>query len=142
MCGRFALYTEPTKVARLLQAQLVGLDEWQPSWNVPPTDPILAACDRVDSEGNVIRTLQAYRWGLVPYWAKDPATVKDTFNARAESVATKPMFRSAFERKRILGPPAVFWIRVSLSTNRPLSIFPAHAGGLGWTTVSNTKERA
>jgi hypothetical protein len=62
-----------------------------------------------------------------------PAAVKGTLNARAESVATKRMFRSAFERKRIL---------VSQSTNRPLSIFLAMLGGLGWTTASNTKERA
>ena len=109
VCGRFALYTEPAKVARLLQAQLVGVDEWQPSWNVPPTDPILAARDRIDSEGNLTRTLQPYRWGLVPYWAKDPSAVKGTFNARAESVATKPMFRSAFERKRILVPADAFY---------------------------------
>ena len=110
MCGRFALYTEPTKVARLLQAQLVGVaDDWQPSWNVPPTDPILGARDEVDRQGNLSRTLRPYRWGLVPPWAKDPASVKGTFNARAESVASKPMYRSAFERKRILVPADAFY---------------------------------
>ena len=37
MCGRFALYTEPVKVARFLQAMLDGVkDDWQPSWNIPP----------------------------------------------------------------------------------------------------------
>jgi putative SOS response-associated peptidase YedK len=78
---------------------------------VPPTEPILATRDRVDSEGNVTRTLQPYRWGLVPYWAKDPAAV-NTFNTRAESVATKPIYRSAFERKRVL-VPADEWKKVA-----------------------------
>jgi putative SOS response-associated peptidase YedK len=81
MCGRFALYTEPTKIARFLQAQLVGVtDDWQPSWNVPPTEPILAARDEIDREGNVKRTLRWYHWGLIPVWAKDASAIKGTIN--------------------------------------------------------------
>jgi putative SOS response-associated peptidase YedK len=45
----------------------------------------------------------------VPFWAKDPAAMKSTFNARAETVATKPMFRHAFTKgKRILIPADAF----------------------------------
>jgi putative SOS response-associated peptidase YedK len=44
MCGRFALYTEPVKVARFLQASPDGVkDDWQPSWNIPPTERIVGA---------------------------------------------------------------------------------------------------
>ena len=95
MCGRFALYTEPAKVARYLQATLDDLDEWRPSWNIPPTERIVGARERVDDNGEITRTLDLYRWGLVPFWAKDPSAIKSSFNARAETVATKPMFRHA-----------------------------------------------
>jgi hypothetical protein len=54
----FALYTEPVKVARFLQATLDGVgDEWRPSWNIPPTRRILAASQHVDEE-EVTRTLE------------------------------------------------------------------------------------
>ena len=66
MCGRFALYTEPAKVARYLQATLDDLDEWRPSWNIPPTERIVGARERVDDNGEVTPTHGLYRWGLVP----------------------------------------------------------------------------
>ena len=69
-----------------------------------PTAPILGV-----SERHGRRILGAYKWGLVPSWAKNPAAVTGTFNAAAESVATKPMFRSAFERRRILVPVDAFY---------------------------------
>ena len=72
--------------------------------------PILGVADR---HGR--RIMDAYRWGLVPSWAKNPGAVKGTFNARAESVATKAMFRSAFERWRILVPVDAFYEWQTLS---------------------------
>ena len=48
-------------------------------------------------------------WGLVPFWAKDPSVGSRAFNARAETVATKPMFRRAFEKRRILVPADAFY---------------------------------
>lgn len=106
MCGRIALYDDPDRLARLLDA---GVDPdlmatWRPSWNVGPTAPILGV-----SERHGRRILGAYKWGLVPSWAKNPAAVTGTFNVWAESVATKPMFRSAFERRRILVPVDAFY---------------------------------
>ncbi len=106
MCGRIALYDDPDHLARLLDA---GVDPelmatWLPSWNVGPTAPILGVSERHGQ-----RILDAYKWGLVPSWAKNPAAVKGTFNARAETIATKPMFRSAFERWRILVPADSFY---------------------------------
>jgi putative SOS response-associated peptidase YedK len=67
MCGRFALHTEPVKIARFLQATPEGVkDGWHPSWNIPPTERIVGARERVDDNGEVTRTLGLYRWGLVP----------------------------------------------------------------------------
>ncbi len=105
MCGRVALYEEPSRLARVLDARSeVPDDALAPSWNVGPQADLFGV--RQTSEGD--RSLSVYRWGLVPNWAKDPK-VKGTFNARAETVATKPMFRSAFARWRILVPVDAFY---------------------------------
>jgi putative SOS response-associated peptidase YedK len=106
MCGRIALYDDPDHLARLLDAGVdpALLSEWQPAWNLAPTDSLLGVSER---HGD--RTLRAYQWGLVPSWAKDPAAIKGTFNARAESVADKPAFRTAFRKGRILVPVDAFY---------------------------------
>ena len=118
MCGRIALYDEPGHLARFLDAGVDPdlMDAWRPSWNVGPTAPILGVAER---HGR--RILDAYKWGLVPSWAKNPAAVKGTFNARAETVASKPMFRSAFERWRILVPVDAFyeWQRLGPKEKQP-----------------------
>lgn len=106
MCGRVALYTEPDRIARILDAQLaLSQAEWKPSWNVAPTDPILGVAEH--PPGN--RSLRSYRWGLVPMSAKDPQAFKSSFNARAESVATKAAFRWSFKHSRILVPVDGFY---------------------------------
>jgi putative SOS response-associated peptidase YedK len=106
MCGRFALYSEPRRFAGEFDAELaVDPDSFRPSWNVAPTRRILGVSE--DEGGH--RLLGSYRWGLVPVWAKDPDALKSTFNARAETVATKPAFRSAFKRGRILIPADAFY---------------------------------
>jgi putative SOS response-associated peptidase YedK len=101
MCGRIALYTQPHRLARLLEAALAaGVDpEGTASWNVPPQGTLFGVADR--GRG---RVLDEYRWGLVPWWSKDPAKSQRTFNARAETVTTKPAYQSAFERHRLLVP--------------------------------------
>ncbi len=105
-------------MARILGAELAegSFADWQPSWNVAPTREIFGVSER---QGR--RVLDHYRWGLVPAWAKDPAAVKSTFNARAETVATKPMFRSAFETQRILVPVDEFyeWETLSPKSKQP-----------------------
>jgi len=107
MCGRIALYSDPPHLARLFDAGLDPelADGLTPHWNIGPTATILGVSE--DQGGQ--RMVRAYRWGLVPGWAKDPSTLRNTFNARAESVATKPMFQSAFRRGRILVPADAFY---------------------------------
>ncbi len=73
----------------------------QPSFNVCPTDPVDAV---VPHDGN--RELEVMRWGLVPFWWSKP--LKElrlaTFNARVETVTTKPFFREPFKSRRCLMP--------------------------------------
>ncbi|HET9090757.1 MAG TPA: SOS response-associated peptidase, partial [Acidimicrobiales bacterium] len=105
MCGRIALFTPPTRLARLLEASLAaGLETIEPSWNIGPLRHLLAA-----HESDAGRLLERYRWGLVPSWAKDPSIANRLFNARAETVAEKPSFRSAFAKRPCVIPVDGFY---------------------------------
>jgi putative SOS response-associated peptidase YedK len=75
-----------------------------PDWNVAPTKPVYAILTRRQKEEQPTRRLAVLRWGLVPFWAKDPKIGARMINARVESVAEKPAFREAFARRRCLLP--------------------------------------
>jgi putative SOS response-associated peptidase YedK len=98
MCGRFVASTPPRVLAERFSASLEqGLEEeFQPSYNLAPTDPALALTQDAGGE----RVLGSYRWGLVPWWARNPSIGGRLFNARAESLATTRAFRDAFARRR------------------------------------------
>src|SRR5579885_3347983 len=100
MCGRVDIHTPPEQLARVLEAQLAaGVDpEGRPSWNVGPTRAIPALVE--DEDGG--RVLDLFRWGLVPHFMKDPKSGFKMINARAETVATKPAYRQALQRRRCL----------------------------------------
>jgi len=116
MCGRIALFTPPARMARLLDATLAaGCDpEGHPSWNIGPTQRI----DGVRAiEGD--RILDRYRWGLIPSWAKDASIATRTFNARSETAASKPSFRSAYKVRRLLVPIDGFYEWDRRATPKP-----------------------
>jgi putative SOS response-associated peptidase YedK len=96
MCGRFTLRTSPQK---LLADFGVSFPEFTPRYNIAPTQSVFALRTGLGSEGRQGVTL---RWGLVPSWAKDMKFGPQSTNARAETVAEKPMFRSALKRRRCL----------------------------------------
>jgi putative SOS response-associated peptidase YedK len=97
MCGRFALYTDPMALAK--QFQTANTVDLQPSYNVAPSQTIPV----IRSENNQ-RQFALAKWGLIPSWAKDIKIGYNTINARAETVAEKPAFRSAFKYRRCLIP--------------------------------------
>jgi putative SOS response-associated peptidase YedK len=124
MCGRFALITPPVRLARYFGATLDDAvePEQAPSFNVAPTDQVVGVETRPDKEtGELVRHLRAYRWGLIPSWAKDPSGGSRLFNARSESVTTKPSFRTAFEKRRIIVPADGFyeWRALSKGIKQP-----------------------
>ena len=96
MCGRFAFYS-PTEAAAALFGAAGSLD-LEPRYNIAPTQYVAAV--RSDSEGE--RELVKLRWGLVPFWAKDPSIGNRMINARAETVAEKPSYRNAYKHRRCL----------------------------------------
>jgi putative SOS response-associated peptidase YedK len=78
----------------------------RPRYKICPTTSIDTV---LSTEGN--RALVPMRWGLIPYWWNKPLKEMRlaTFNARAETVATKPMFRDAFKSKRCLIPASGYY---------------------------------
>ena len=145
MCGRFALYTPPARVARYFHATLAeGQEsEHEASWNVAPTDEVLGVRDRpikreatdgtpgeATGEAKVgeetepresERILMTFRWGLIPWWSKDAKGGSRLINARRESVLTKSSFREAFEKRRIIVPADGFyeWRRTKSGGKQP-----------------------
>jgi putative SOS response-associated peptidase YedK len=107
MCGRFVQHADPEIYASRYAAELDAdaLGDWRPSFNVAPTRPVLAI--RAGAAGG--RELTALRWGLIPSWSKGPDHRFSMINARAETVASKPAYRSAFRRRRCVIPAEGFY---------------------------------
>jgi len=78
---------------------------WLPRFNIAPTQNVLAI--RHDEQGG--RYLFAPRWGLVPSWAKDEKVGSRMINARSETAAEKPSFRTALIKRRCLIPATHFY---------------------------------
>jgi putative SOS response-associated peptidase YedK len=96
MCGRVTIQTPAEALAR--EFALVGIRTAleRPRYNLAPTQLMPV----VINDG--ARMLDAFRWGLIPSWAKDASIGNKLINARAETVAQKPGFRAAFKRRRCL----------------------------------------
>jgi putative SOS response-associated peptidase YedK len=124
MCGRYASSRRPEDLAEEFEIDRTTLTETVteplvPDYNVAPTKEVYAVVERpsaraepaADSrrtaeEGEPLgqRQLRVLRWGLVPFWAKDPSIGNRMVNARMETVGEKPAFRQAFAKRRCLIP--------------------------------------
>jgi putative SOS response-associated peptidase YedK len=103
MCGRFSLG------ATIQIAQLFDLPDWPdvpPRYNIAPSQNVPAV---IQNRETARREFRSFRWGLVPFWAKDPAIGNRLINARAETLATKPAFRRPFRERRCLIPADGFY---------------------------------
>lgn len=96
MCGRFAFYSPSEATAALFGS--TTSTEVVPRYNIAPTQ-FLAAVRRDEQDAPELAML---RWGLVPFWAKDPSIGNRMINARSETVAEKPSFRNAYKKRRCL----------------------------------------
>lgn len=113
MCGRYMLMDDPALLERAFGfAECSDLPrQLQPRFNIAPTQPVPIVRDRpgrpldiVRETGGGVRELVIARWGLIPSWAKDAAIGNRMINARAETVAEKPAFRSALRARRCIVP--------------------------------------
>lgn len=108
MCGRFALIVDASVLADVFEAE-TPLD-LKHRYNIAPTQTVLV----VRKDATSRREFAATRWGLIPSWAKDAKMGARMINARAETVAEKPSFRSAVKSRRCLIPASGFyeWVKI------------------------------
>jgi putative SOS response-associated peptidase YedK len=96
MCGRYAYFPREFSDLRLTWNvdEVFGL-YLKPRYNIAPTQeaPVIVQSARK-------RTLKLFRWGLIPWWAKDPAIGNTMINARAETLAEKPAFKNLLGKRR------------------------------------------
>ena len=116
MCGRYSLTAD--------LAELAGRFEFDGDWeaferryNIAPTQEVLTVVGGEKRRGGFMR------WGLIPHWAKDPKIGSRMINARAETVAEKPSFRTALRRRRclVLADGFYEWQRVG-KNKKPMRI--------------------
>ncbi|HEY6488931.1 MAG: SOS response-associated peptidase [Terracidiphilus sp.] len=121
MCGRFARRSTQEVLADWFGVPLEEMPWFAPTFNAAPqsTQPVVRL-----SRDTGAREFALARWGLVPFWARDPKFGYSTINARAEEVVSKPAFREALKQRRCLVPADAFyeWQRIDSKTKRPHAI--------------------
>ena len=91
MCGRYTITINADTVRQDLGLAEMP-DDYQPRYNVAPTQPVAVVADADE------RKAEWMRWGLIPFWAKDPTIGSRLINARSETIHEKPAFKNAFAK--------------------------------------------
>lgn len=104
MCGRFVASNAPAALADFFGAELPAVD-LAPAYNVAPTNDVYGVVAAEDGH----RSIEVFRWGLLPSWAKDVKVGSTMINARAETLAEKRSFSTSFRRRRLLVPMTGFY---------------------------------
>ena len=94
MCGRTSLFVPQSVLEERFDA--TAIEPITPQYNIAPSDELATIQNDAPDEINLLK------WGLLPSWVDDPSNSPKPINARAETVAEKPMFRDAFEDRRCL----------------------------------------
>ncbi len=97
MCGRYTLTCAPETLSEAFR--LESVTDLPPRYNIAPSQQV--TCVRTRSATRT-RDVVGLRWGLVPSWTRDPAVGNTLINARAETAADKPAFRTPFRERRCL----------------------------------------
>jgi putative SOS response-associated peptidase YedK len=129
VCGRYGASWGLDHLVDEFRVDRVDVPEDEhlaPDWNVAPTKPVYAILTRrqkdAPADAPATRRLVVLRWGLVPFWAKDPKVGARMINARVETAAEKPAFREAFARRRALLPADGYyeWHTTESPSGRPV----------------------
>lgn len=125
MCGRDTFKASWAEIHAAAQPLVLTTpaEEPEPTYNRAPTQQGWAIV--ADGQGGTVLPM---RWGLLPPWAKDTRLAYSTINARLESVASKPAFRSAWKSRRCLIPSSGYfeWKPIA-GGKQPYFIRPAEA---------------
>jgi putative SOS response-associated peptidase YedK len=143
MCGRYASSRKPEDLVEEFEIDKVEVKEpLAPDYNVAPTKQVYAVVQRStdpdDKTGPSERQLRSVKWGLVPFWAKEPGIGNKMINARMETVHEKPAYRRPFASRRCLLPADGYfeWYATEEKTKagkplkQPFFIRPADGGVL------------
>lgn len=103
MCGRYTVHANVKELVEAFKLKLIEAQA-EPRYNIAPTQDIPVV---VETERG--RTLKSLRWGLVPHWAQDVAIGNKMINARAETLAEKPSFRTLLKSHRCVIPASGFY---------------------------------
>ena len=127
MCGRYVLHGPQSRLTEYFDLRACA--DWTARYNIAPQSDVLVIRQRPE----IGRVGQMVRWGLIPHWAMDASIGLRLNNARAETVAEKPSFRSAFARHRCLIPANGFYEWQAVATDgkprkQPWYIHPARDG--------------
>lgn len=106
MCGRYVIDANLEAVAERFGSAVsdAGMWSWEPRYNIAPTTVVPG----IAWDNNDTRKVVPMRWGLHPHWRKDAPQGRPMFNARVETAADKPSFRTPWRRRRAL-IPATHW---------------------------------
>jgi putative SOS response-associated peptidase YedK len=116
MCGRFTLYVDSKKLNTVFHLTN-SIFDCLPRYNIAPGQDI-----QVITQGPGGRVISYMKWGLIPYWAKDPKIGGRLINARAETVDCKPAFRTAFRHNRCLIPADGFYEWMKINGKQPVYV--------------------
>jgi putative SOS response-associated peptidase YedK len=133
MCGRYVISSSPDVIRSHFRYH--GEPIFPARYNIAPTQPVPIV--RV-VEGK--REFALVRWGLIPYWVKDPRGFALIINARGESVLDKAAFRHAMQRRRCLFPADGFyeWQAAGRGGKRPYFIRPRAGGPIAFAGLWET----
>ncbi len=138
MCGRFALTLPPDAMAQLFDAVPANDLPDGPNFNICPTNQVAT----IRSEDGS-RRLAPMRWGFLPHWYKATNGGPLLINARAETIAEKPAFKSAARDRRCLIPATGFyeWTKDADGKRLPWYIHPGAEGPLAFAGIWQDWER-
>jgi putative SOS response-associated peptidase YedK len=135
MCGRYTLIANAEAIRLLFD--LPAFDERLvvPRYNIAPTQPIA-----VVRQGPKGRELIPVRWGLIPWWSKDPKALPLMINARAEGIEEKPAYRDPFKYRRCLVPASGFyeWQTRERRPKQPYAVEPVGGGLIAFAGLWET----
>ena len=105
MCGRYSQTTDLENFVAKLNISGSKVSKLIPRYNIAPSQEAAVIIQEKDEQPSI----EMLKWGLVPSWAKDPAIGNRMINARAETLTTKPSFRSPLRKQRCLIPASGFY---------------------------------
>lgn len=130
MCGRYALYGPTSRLREQFGATIDELPpDFGPRYNAAPMQMLPVIRQRPDGK----RVVHLLRWGLIPSWSKDESIATRLINARGETLAEKPSFRSAYKARRCIVPANGFYEwKGTADAKQPYYIQPANDVLLGF----------